>query len=186
MSILDTVKKFTRPYADDDYDDDVYEDEEGEGEFEEPAPERSTRRRRPAFGFSTRDTSGDEPAEAPAASTASEATASTGYTASTSSSFSGHVVGRSTGPKLALHHISAYKDCSIPADDLRNRKAVIVNMENVDKATARRIVDFLSGCIYAIEGKVRKVSQATYLFSPSTIDVEGDLENLVPEGEGYI
>ena len=182
MSILDTVKKFTRPYADDDYDDDVYEDEEGEGEFEEPAPERSNRRRRPAFGFSTRSVSDDEPAEEPVATPAAEPAATTSY----ASSFSGHVVGRSTGPRLALHHISAYKDCSVPADDLRSRKAVIVNMENVDKATARRIVDFLSGCIYAIDGKVRKVSQATYLFSPSTIDVEGDLENLVPESEGYI
>ena len=59
-------------------------------------------------------------------------------------------------------------------------------MENVDKAMARRVVDFLSGCAYALDGKVKKVAQSTYLFCPHNMDVVGDLENLQTEVESYI
>ena len=63
---------------------------------------------------------------------------------------------------------------------------VIVNMENVDKAMARRVVDFLSGCAYALDGKVKKVAQSTYLFCPHNMEVIGDLESLQNEAESYI
>ena len=175
MSFWDNVKKFTQPYADEDYDEE-YEDELAETFEEEPAAEtRPNRRRRPVFGFSAAEET-EEEAE-PTAQTAAEPA---------SDRFSGQVISMSGSPRVALHHITVFKDSSVPADDLRKRKAVIVNMENVDKATARRIVDFLSGCIYAIGGKVKKVSQATYLFSPSNVEVEGDLENLEGEVESYL
>ena len=51
---------------------------------------------------------------------------------------------------------------------------------------ARRVVDFLSGCSYALDGKVRKVAQSTYLFCPYNMDVVGDLETLQSEVESYI
>lgn len=179
MSFWDDIKKFTQPYADDDYEDE-YEDDLNEG-FEEEAAEpetRSSRVRRPFFGFSTK---ADVASEDDASDYAEPAAKESG-----SDRFSGQVINISGNPKLALHHITVFKDSSVPADDLRKRKAVIVNMENVDKATARRIVDFLSGCIYAIGGKVKKVSQATYLFSPSNVEVEGDLETLESEVESYV
>ena len=71
------------------------------------------------------------------------------------------------------------------ADDLRNRKAVIVNMENVDKAMARRVVDFLSGCVYALDGTVKKIAQSAYLFCPQNMNVVGDLESVQAEVESY-
>jgi cell division inhibitor SepF len=88
--------------------------------------------------------------------------------------------------EVVLFHPASFNDASKAADDLRNRKAVIVNMENVDKAMARRVVDFLSGCAYALDGKVKKVAQSTYLFCPHNMDVVGDLENLQSEVESYI
>ena len=146
MSFWDDIKKFTQPYADDEYEDE-YEDDLSES-FEEEEPEvRSNRRRRPAFGFSTK-------ADVEPEDTASDYTEPAAKEPS-SDRFSGQVINISGNPKLALHHITVFKDSSVPADDLRKRKAVIVNMENVDKATARRIVDFLSGCSYAIGGKVK-------------------------------
>ena len=51
---------------------------------------------------------------------------------------------------------------------------------------ARRVVDFLSGCAYAVDGKVKKVAQSTYLFCPFNMDVVGDLENLQNEVESYL
>ena len=59
-------------------------------------------------------------------------------------------------------------------------------MENVDKALTRRVVDFLSGAIYALDGSVKKIAQATYLFCPHNMDVVGDLENVPVELESYI
>ena len=171
MSFWDNVKKFAQPYADDDYDE--YEDDEVET-FEEEVEERPARTRRtPAFNFSTEDTSEDY---APAASTSTAAV----------SGFSGNVVSISNKQEVVLFRPVSFNDTSKAADDLRNKKAVIVNMENVDKAMARRVVDFLSGCAYALDGKVKKIAQSTYLFCPHNMDVVGDLENLQSEVESYV
>ena len=70
-------------------------------------------------------------------------------------------------------------------DELRRKKAVILNMENVDKALPRRVVDFLSGSVYALDGRVKKIAQSTYLFCPHNMDVVGDLET-VQEAASYI
>ena len=59
-------------------------------------------------------------------------------------------------------------------------------MENVDKALTRRVVDFLTGCIYALEGDVKKIANASYLFCPNGMNIVGDLENLQSEVENYV
>ena len=160
MSIWEKMVKFAQPYAEDEYDD--YE-EEG-NDFEETQEERPARpRRTPMFGGSEETTTSAKP---------------TG-----TSAFSGQVVSMSNKQEVVLFHPASFNDASKAADDLRNRKAVIVNMENVDKAMARRVVDFLSGCAYALDGKVKKVAQSTYLFCPHNMEVVGDLENLQTEAE---
>lgn len=167
MSFWDKVKNFAQPYADDDEYDDEY-DEEGTEGYEEEAEERPARRR-PAFSLSTSDDSD--------------------YSATTTernTGFSGNVVSMAGKQEVVLFHPANFNDTSKAADHLRSKKAVIVNMENVDKAMARRVVDFLSGCAYALDGKVKKVAQSTYLFCPHNMDVVGDLESLQSEVESYI
>jgi len=166
MSLWEKVKNFAQPYADDDDYDDDYDDETVEG-YEEEVEERPARRRNPVFNFST----AEEP-ERPATTERS--------------SFSGNVVSMSGKQEVVLFHPANFNDTSTAADHLRNKKAVIVNMENVDKAMARRVVDFLSGCAYALDGKVKKVAQSTYLFCPHNMEIYGDLENLQTEVESYI
>ena len=166
MSFLDNVKKFAQPYSEEDYDE--YEDEEMDS-FEEEQEERPARRRPPLFSTST-----DE-------------TPSFGSSKPTgTSAFSGNVVSMGNKQEVVLFHPANFNDTSKAADDLRSRKAVIVNMENVDRAMARRVVDFLSGCAYALDGKVKKVAQSTYLFCPHNMEVIGDLESLQAETESYI
>ena len=87
---------------------------------------------------------------------------------------------------VVLFRPSSFNDSSKAADDLRKSKAVIVNMENVDKAMARRVVDFLSGSVYALQGSVTKIAQSAYLFCPQNMSVMGDLESLQAEVESYI
>ena len=169
MSFWDNVKKFAQPYSDEDYDD--YDDEmtDYEEETQEPAP----RTRRPS-PFATTAQETDSTYTAPAAS----ASASTG--------FSGQVVSMGSGKQeVVLFHAKAFDDAAKAADELRRRKAVILNMENVDKALTRRVVDFLSGAVYALDGRVKKVAQSTYLFCPHNMDVVGDLENIQTEAESY-
>ena len=180
MSFWDNVKKFAQPYADDDYDD-YDEDDEYVDEYEEPAeapaPRREKRRPAPApvmeeeeedFGFAP------VPAAAPSNAPAT--------------GFSGQILNMNASNKqeVVLFRPGTFNDTSKAADDLRNRKAVIVNMENVDKAMARRVVDFLSGCVYALDGDVKKIAQSAYLFCPHNMDIVGDLETLQAEVESYI
>ena len=162
MSFWDNVKKFAQPYSDDEYED--YEEETEEFEEKQPAPR--TRRTSP-FASASQETE-----TAPAAS----------------SGFNGQVLNMSSSGKqeVVLFHAKTFDDAAKAADELRRRKAIILNMENVDKAIARRVVDFLSGCAYAVDGKVKKVAQSTYLFCPHNMDVVGDLENLQAEAESYV
>jgi len=185
MSFWDNVKKFAQPYADDDYDD-YDEDEEYLDDYEEPA---APARRAPARRRAPEPAPVDELAEdddfgfglAPAApKTAPVAVSGTG--------FKGQVVSMATGAKqeVVLFRPTSFNDTSKAADDLRNRKAVLLNLENVDKAMSRRVVDFLSGCVYAVDGSVKKVAQSAYIFCPHNMDVVGDLEALQAEVENYV
>ena len=102
--------------------------------------------------------------------------------------FTGQVLNMNSGNKqeVVLFRPGSFNDTSKAADDLRSQKAVIVNMENVDKAMARRVVDFLSGCVYALDGDVKKIAQSAYLFCPHNMDIVGDLETLQAEVESYV
>ena len=182
MSFWDNVKKFAQPYADDDYDDydedDDYVEEEYDQPAEAPAPRREKRRAAPApvMDEEEEDDYGFSPVPAVSASSAP----STGFT--------GQILNMNASNKqeVVLFRPGTFNDTSKAADDLRNRRAVIVNMENVDKAMARRVVDFLSGCVYALDGDVKKIAQSAYLFCPHNMDIVGDLESLQAEVESYI
>ena len=110
--------------------------------------------------------------------------------AAPSTGFNGQVLNMNTSSankqEVVLFRPGSFNDTSKAADDLRSHRAVIVNMENVDKAMARRVVDFLSGCVYALDGDVKKIAQSAYLFCPHNMDIVGDLETLQAEVESYI
>ena len=183
MSFWDNVKKFAQPYADDDYDDYDEDDDYVDDDYEEPAaapaPRREKRRAAPAPVMEEEEEENDF-GFAPVPVAAAPTTPATG--------FSGQILNMNASNKqeVVLFRPGTFNDTSKAADDLRNRKAVIVNMENVDKAMARRVVDFLSGCVYALDGDVKKIAQSAYLFCPHNMDIVGDLENLQAEVESYI
>lgn len=165
MSFWDNVKKFTQPYSDDEYED--YEDDVDQYE-EEDVQQAAPRSRR------TSPFAGTAQESAPAAS-------------ATTSGFGGQVLSMGSGKQeVVLFHAKTFDDAAKAADELRKKKAVILNMENVDKALTRRVVDFLSGSVYALDGRVKKVAQATYLFCPHNMEVIGDLESMQVESESYM
>ena len=61
------------------------------------------------------------------------------------------------------------------ADHLREKRTVVLNLEQTSKEVSRRILDFLSGAAYAQEGKVKKVALSTYIITPYNVDILGDL-----------
>ena len=183
MSFWDNVKKFAQPYADDDYDDYDEDDDYVDDDYEEPAaapaPRREKRRAAPAPVMEEEEEDNDF-GFAPVPAVATSNAPATGFT--------GQILNMNASNKqeVVLFRPGTFNDTSKAADDLRNRKAVIVNMENVDKAMARRVVDFLSGCVYALDGDVKKIAQSAYLFCPHNMDIVGDLETLQAEVESYI
>lgn len=61
------------------------------------------------------------------------------------------------------------------ADHLKEKRTVVINLESTNKDIARRLIDFLSGVAYAIEGKIKKVANSTYIITPYNVDIMGDL-----------
>ena len=61
------------------------------------------------------------------------------------------------------------------ADHLREKRTVVLNLEQTDKTIARRLIDFLSGVAYANEGTIKKVALATYIITPYNVEILGDL-----------
>ena len=191
MSFWDNVKKFAQPYSDDEFDD--YEEDDYMEDYEEPVVERPASRRRRAAAAPVAPVVEEEDeafsgfTAAPVAAPAPVAPAPAAAPAA-SSSFSGHVVNTAHGKQqeVVLFRPVNYNDASKAAVDLRNRKIVLVNLENVDKALARRVVDFLSGCAFSVDGSVKKIAQSAYLFCPSHLAVTGDLESMQSEVESYV
>ena len=170
MSFWDNVKKFAQPYDDEEFDD--YDDEELDT-YEEPEQEAPRTRRPSPFSSS---------ASAPAATAAAPAAAT-----AAAPRFGGQVLSMSSNKQeVVLFHAKTFDDAAKAVDELCKRKAIILNMENVDKSLTRRVVDFLSGAVYALDGRVKKVAQSTYLFCPHNMDVTGDLENIKTENESYV
>ena len=189
MSFWDNVKKFAQPYADDDYDDYDEDDEYLDEDYEEeaPAPRRASSRPSVRRNPITAAPAADDLEEEDFGFGLSTTATSTPAAPAASGSFSGRVLNTS-GPKqeVVLFRPVSFNDTTKAADALRNRKAVVLNLENVDKAMSRRVVDFLSGCVYAVDGSVKKVAQFAYIFCPHNMDVVGDLESLQAEVEAYI
>lgn len=60
------------------------------------------------------------------------------------------------------------------ADYLVDRKTILLNLEDTNKETARRLIDFLNGVAYAINGDLRKVATNTYVVTPSNVELSGE------------
>lgn len=149
MGLMDELKKLTHPYSDqeDDYDDDYDDDDPLDDEpVEAPAPRRS-------YGRSS--ASVQEPVR----------------------SATNRVVNINTTAQLQVVLVKPdrFDQVSEIADHLRDKKAVVLNLESTNKDVARRLVDFLSGVIYALDGKIKKVAISTYLITPYNVGVVGDL-----------
>ena len=77
--------------------------------------------------------------------------------------------------EIVLFKATSYDDMQEIARQIKDRKIAVVNFEDMDKDVAQRMVDFLSGAAFALDGAPRKVSGGTFIFSSSQVDVSGQI-----------
>ena len=146
MGLMDELKKIIHPYDDEDYD---YEDD-----FEEPAKES-----RSLF-----DDRKEERREEHRDERRSEDRHNKVVN-----------IHATTQLKVVLVKPERFENASEIADHLKEKRTVVLNLESTNKDVARRLIDFLSGVAYAGEGKIKKVAANTYIITPYSVDIMGDL-----------
>lgn len=168
MGFFDELKKITRPY-DDDYLD-GYEDDQAEPSYEEepgeapPArPARSVFHKEPERAQPKREIRPPAAPGRPAAPAASV----------------------SAPAQVVLFKPERFETASEAADHLRDRRAVVLNLELTNKDVARRLIDFLSGVAYALDGKIQKLAASTYIITPRNVDLTGDIAEEIENGGLY-
>lgn len=83
--------------------------------------------------------------------------------------------------KVILVEPITYSESTVIADHLKNRRAVVVNLQSIDHEQGRQIVDFLSGAVYVIGGDIQKIGPSIFLCTPDNVEVTGNISELLPE-----
>src|SRR5699024_1005496 len=71
--------------------------------------------------------------------------------------------------KVMLCEPTSYNEVQEIADYILNKRAVVINLQNMDQHQAKRIIDFLSGTVYAVNGDIQKTGMSTFLYAPENI-----------------
>ena len=77
--------------------------------------------------------------------------------------------------KMVITQPTSFDQSEEICNYLKEKKSIIVNLEYVNKDVARRIIDFLSGAVHALDGHIQKVSNSIFLLAPVNYDIESDL-----------
>ncbi len=167
MGFMDELKKLARPYAEDedDFDDDFDLDER-------PRASRASTAARPAPRMSTASSSAYDEVLGDLNQSGSQS-----GRAATRRTTDSKVVNIHTTTQLQVVLVKPdrFDNVSEIAEHLRSKHAVVLNLEATNKDIARRLVDFLSGCAYALDGKIKKIAISTYIITPYNVDIIGDL-----------
>ncbi len=85
------------------------------------------------------------------------------------------------GLEVCIMKPTCFEDSQDICDMLLTGRAAVVNLEGFDPDDAQRVMDFISGCVYAVNGKLHQISRYIFIFSPDTIDISGDYLELMPD-----
>ncbi|EGW38320.1 cell division protein SepF [Desulfosporosinus sp. OT] len=79
--------------------------------------------------------------------------------------------------RVVVMEPNSFEEAQNIADQLKSRRPVIVNLENTEKVLAKRVVDFISGTTYALNGNMQKVGNGIFLFVPNNVDISGEMRD---------
>lgn len=155
MAFLDEIRRITRPYEDgEDFIENEAVEEYPEPEEPEEVPEEHTAPTRSVFSRRER-----EPRTAP-------------------------VESRPVSHKPVLATPNSYDEGADIVVNLREKRTVFVNIENLDRDTARRLMDFLSGATFALNGTIKRFSEKAYIIAFTGIDQIGSTAEVF-ENSGF-
>ena len=161
MGFMDELKKLAKPYTEDEDDFDEFDDDvrptRASRSSSAPAPSRAT-------SFDLDDDADD--------TSSASSGASTRRTPGSNKVVNIHTTAQM---QVVLVKPDRFDNVSDIAEHLRSKHAVVLNLEATNKDVARRLVDFLSGCAYALDGKIKKIAISTYIITPYNVDIVGDL-----------
>ncbi|MGI5949331.1 cell division protein SepF [Peptoniphilus sp.] len=83
---------------------------------------------------------------------------------------------------ITVHEPLSYDESPLIVDDLRDYKAVVLNFEQLDLEVKRQIFDFVSGALYALDGKMQKVNKDIFILAPYNVEIDGLKEQLKNNG----
>ena len=90
----------------------------------------------------------------------------------------GVVAGGQGRQNMVLYQPQSNEDTQSIIDYMKNHRAVIINLETLEKETAQRILDYVSGASYALNGKIHKISNEIFLLAPADANVTNNLSVL--------
>lgn len=159
---------------DDEFDDDLFDDDDDDGDDDDYVSRRSRSRQ-------------SQRPEMSASSYSQPRQAQSSYSSATRqpSSQGGRVVDFNSRPQRSENYRGKSEvyvirpqeisEAQTVADCLKQGKTIVVNMEGVELAPAQRIIDFIGGACYAIDGTLQAISANIFIAAPNTIEVSGDL-----------
>ena len=89
------------------------------------------------------------------------------------------------GMELIIKHPTSFDDSQEICDLLKQNRPIIVNLENVDRELAQKMMDFISGAIYALDAKIHQISNSIFCVSPANVDISGDYFSMISETTGF-
>lgn len=87
--------------------------------------------------------------------------------------------------KMILYEPRSYDEAQEIADHLRARRSVIVNLQRVRNDQALRIIDFLSGTVYALNGNISKVGSDIFVCTPEQVEIQGSITEIFQDESEY-
>ena len=79
--------------------------------------------------------------------------------------------------KVVVVQPESFEDSKEIADHLKTKKPIVVNLENIDQDVAKKIINFLSGAVYALDGNIQKISGGIFLIVPYNMGIMGDFKD---------
>lgn len=176
MGFMDKIKKLTgvEEYDDTSYEDDGYYDDissgyESDGDQGQPMPQ-GTQSAPPQGGSYAGGYSAPQDTYSPRGGYGASAS---GTSASSAPSMGGINIGGSA-LQMKVIRPESFSSVNQIADHLLSQRTVVLNLEATNKETARRLIDFLSGVAYSIDGSLKRIANNAYIITPSNVDVSGE------------
>lgn len=87
-----------------------------------------------------------------------------------------------TNMRIVVHEPLSYDEAPGIINDLKVRKTVVVNLEQLDMVVKKQIFDFINGGLYAMEGNIQKVTKDIFIFAPNNVEIDGLKDELKNKG----